>query len=278
MVKLIEDGTISTKQAKQVFEAIMTGEEPEAFAKAHGLVQLSDPAVLLAWITEVLDNNPQSIEDFKGGKDRATGYLIGQLMKMSKGQANPGNMRLTLLCRLTCLTMKRARIIYNPTSGREAIKREMLDILSVYEKAGYETSAFATTPEPMSAAKEAKRAAEEGFDLIVAAGGDGTINEVVNGLSPLKQRPMMAVIPAGTTNDYARALKLPRDEPLEAAKVILQNETIKMDIGQIDKDDKTKYFMNIAALGTISEVTYAVPSLMNLCMDILLIWSKVQNC
>ena len=60
--------------------------------------------------------------------------------------------------------MKRARIIYNPTSGREAIKREMLDILSVYEKAGYETSAFATTPEPMSAAKEAKRAAEEGFD------------------------------------------------------------------------------------------------------------------
>lgn len=100
MVKLIEDGTISTKQAKQVFEAIMTGEEPEAFAKAHGLVQLSDPAVLLAWITEVLDNNPQSIEDFKGGKDRATGYLIGQLMKMSKGQANPGVLNKLLLAEL----------------------------------------------------------------------------------------------------------------------------------------------------------------------------------
>lgn len=158
--------------------------------------------------------------------------------------------------------MKRARIIYNPTSGREAIKREMLDILAVYEKAGYETSAFATTPEPLSAAKEARRAAEAGFDLIVAAGGDGTINEVVNGLSPLTKRPIMAVIPAGTTNDYARALKLPRDEPLEAAKVILQNETIKMDIGKIEKDNEIKYFMNIAALGTISEVTYAVPSLM----------------
>ncbi|MGQ4573483.1 Asp-tRNA(Asn)/Glu-tRNA(Gln) amidotransferase subunit GatB [Leuconostoc pseudomesenteroides] len=100
MVKLIEDGTISTKQAKQVFEAIMIGEEPEAFAKAHGLVQLSDPAVLLAWITEVLDNNPQSIEDFKGGKDRATGYLIGQLMKMSKGQANPGVLNKLLLAEL----------------------------------------------------------------------------------------------------------------------------------------------------------------------------------
>lgn len=156
----------------------------------------------------------------------------------------------------------KARIIYNPTSGRETIKREMLDILQVYEQAGYETSAFATTPEPMSAAKEAARAAKVGFDLIVAAGGDGTINEVVNGLAPLTKRPMMAVIPAGTTNDYARALKLPRDEPLEAAKVIFQHETIKMDIGQVSNHDETKYFMNIAALGTISEVTYTVPSLM----------------
>ncbi|MFR8085561.1 MAG: Asp-tRNA(Asn)/Glu-tRNA(Gln) amidotransferase subunit GatB, partial [Leuconostoc gelidum] len=97
MIKLIEDGTISTKQAKQVFEAIMAGEEPESFAKKNGLVQISDPVVLLGWITDVLDNNPQSIEDFKGGKDRATGYLIGQLMKMSKGQANPGVMNKMLL-------------------------------------------------------------------------------------------------------------------------------------------------------------------------------------
>lgn len=158
--------------------------------------------------------------------------------------------------------MKRARIIYNPTAGREAIKREMLDILAVYESAGYETSTFATTPEPMSAAKEAERVAKAGFDLIVAAGGDGTINEVVNGLAPLNERPLLAVIPAGTTNDYARALKLPRDEPLESAKVILKKETIHMDIGKITKDNQEKYFMNIAALGTISEVTYAVPSLM----------------
>ncbi|MBZ5943839.1 Asp-tRNA(Asn)/Glu-tRNA(Gln) amidotransferase subunit GatB [Leuconostoc gelidum subsp. gasicomitatum] len=97
MIKLIEAGTISTKQAKQVFEAIMAGEEPESFAKKNGLVQISDPIVLLGWITDVLDNNPQSIEDFKGGKDRATGYLIGQLMKMSKGQANPGVMNKMLL-------------------------------------------------------------------------------------------------------------------------------------------------------------------------------------
>ncbi|CAH1852727.1 diacylglycerol kinase family lipid kinase [Convivina intestini] len=158
--------------------------------------------------------------------------------------------------------MKRARIIYNPTSGREVIKREMLDILAVYEQAGYETSAFATTPDPLSAAKEAERAAKEGFDLIVAAGGDGTINEVVNGVAPLRKRPMIAIIPAGTTNDYARALKIPRDEPLEAAKVIFKNENIKMDIGKVNNQTGTKYFMNIAALGTISEVTYSVPSIM----------------
>ena len=81
----------------QLFEAIMVGEEPEAFAKKHGLVQISDPAILLEWITTVLDANPQSIEDFKGGKDRATGFLIGQLMKMSKGQANPTVMNKLLL-------------------------------------------------------------------------------------------------------------------------------------------------------------------------------------
>lgn len=89
MIALIEDGTISTKQAKQVFEAIMVGEEPKAFAEKNGLVQLSDPAVLQPMIDEILDNNAQSIEDFKAGKDRATGFLIGQLMKATKGQANP---------------------------------------------------------------------------------------------------------------------------------------------------------------------------------------------
>lgn len=167
--------------------------------------------------------------------------------------------------------MKRARIIYNPSSGREMVKRDMLDILNVYEQAGYETSTFATTPAPMSAQNEATRAAKAGFDLIVAAGGDGTINEVVNGIAPLEKRPMMAIIPAGTTNDYARALKVSRDDPLEAAKVILKKQTVKMDIGKIqafktgEKEGQlvkqpVRYFMNIAALGTLSELTYAVPS------------------
>ncbi|MCT0005270.1 diacylglycerol kinase [Weissella confusa] len=152
--------------------------------------------------------------------------------------------------------MKRARIIYNPTSGREAIRCDLVDILNVYEKAGYETSAFATTAEPNSALNEARRAAEDGFELLVAAGGDGTINEVVNGIAPLEKRPMLAIIPAGTTNDYARALRIPREDPLEAAKVILKGKAAQMDVGQANDT----YFINIAAGGSLSELTYSVPS------------------
>lgn len=152
--------------------------------------------------------------------------------------------------------MKKARVIYNPTSGKEATKRSLADILQVLEQAGFEASAFATTPEPNSAKNEATRAAKAGFDLIVAAGGDGTINEVVNGIAPLKKRPKMAIIPAGTTNDYARALKIPRDNLKAAAEVILKKQTIKMDIGQA----RENYFINIAAGGHLTELTYDVPS------------------
>lgn len=89
MIKLIDDGTISTKMAKKVFKAITKGEEPAGYVKEHGLVQLSDPAQLQPIIDEVLANNEQSIEDFKNGKDRAVGYLVGQIMKQTHGQANP---------------------------------------------------------------------------------------------------------------------------------------------------------------------------------------------
>lgn len=154
---------------------------------------------------------------------------------------------------------KRARVIYNPTSGREALRSDLVDILAIYEKAGYETSAFATTPAPDSAKNEAKRAAEDGFDLIVAAGGDGTLNEVVNGIAGLEHRPTLAIIPAGTTNDYARALRIPRDDPIAAAKLILnKRKKFKIDIGQAGDN----YFMNIAAGGTLTELTYDVPSQM----------------
>ncbi|MEG1503007.1 diacylglycerol kinase [Enterococcus sp. 22-H-5-01] len=152
--------------------------------------------------------------------------------------------------------MKKARLIYNPVSGKEIMRNNLADILIAIEKAGYEASAFATTPVPDSAKTEATRAAKAGFDLIVAAGGDGTINEVVNGIAGLEHRPKMAIIPAGTTNDYARALKIPRNNVKAAAEVIQKQQTVKMDIGKA----ADTYFINIAAGGSLTELTYDVPS------------------
>ncbi len=150
----------------------------------------------------------------------------------------------------------RARVIYNPTSGKEAIKKNLVAILQILEESGYEASAFATTPEKNSAKKEALRAAKAGFKLLVAAGGDGTINEVVNGIAPLEKRPRVAIIPAGTTNDYARALKIPRDNIVKAAQVIKKNQILPMDIGKANDH----YFINIGAGGYLTELTYDVPS------------------
>lgn len=90
MVKLLADGTISSKIAKKVFaDTVETGKAPKVIMEEQGLVQISDPEQLKAFVTEALDNNPQSIEDFKNGKGKATGFLVGQIMKISKGQANP---------------------------------------------------------------------------------------------------------------------------------------------------------------------------------------------
>ncbi|OIK16459.1 aspartyl/glutamyl-tRNA amidotransferase subunit B [Bacillus sp. MUM 116] len=90
MIKLIENGTISSKIAKTVFkELIENGGDAEKIVKEKGLVQISDEGTLLKVIAEVLDANPQSIEDFKNGKQKAVGFLVGQLMKATKGQANP---------------------------------------------------------------------------------------------------------------------------------------------------------------------------------------------
>ena len=90
MIKLIEDGTISSKIAKKVFaELVEKGGDPEKIVKEKGLVQISDPEQLKEIVNKVLDENEQSIIDYKGGKGKALGFLVGQIMKATKGQANP---------------------------------------------------------------------------------------------------------------------------------------------------------------------------------------------
>lgn len=90
MINLIKDGIISSKIAKKVFQEIIQNDtDPKAWVEAKGMVQLSDPAKLTPIITGILDDNQQSIDDFKNGKDRAVGFLVGKIMKETRGQANP---------------------------------------------------------------------------------------------------------------------------------------------------------------------------------------------
>jgi len=153
--------------------------------------------------------------------------------------------------------MKRARIIYNPTSGREVFKKHLPEVLEKLEVAGYETSCHATTCEG-DATMAAKNAVERGFDIIIAVGGDGTLNEVVSGVSPFEKRPKVGLIPMGTTNDFARAVHIPRNIEV-AVDIIIQGDTLPVDVGLLNGE---RYFINISAGGRITELTYEVPSKM----------------
>lgn len=91
MVNLIEKGTISSKIAKTVFkEMLQSGKLPQQIVEEQGLVQISDEGAILAIVQEVVANNPASVQDYQAGKEKAIGFLVGQVMKQSKGKANPG--------------------------------------------------------------------------------------------------------------------------------------------------------------------------------------------
>lgn len=90
MINYIVDETISSKQAKKVFDLMVnTGKDPEIIIEENHMKQISSPDEIRKIVCEVLANNPQSIEDYKNGKDRAVGFLVGQIMKATAGQANP---------------------------------------------------------------------------------------------------------------------------------------------------------------------------------------------
>jgi aspartyl-tRNA(Asn)/glutamyl-tRNA(Gln) amidotransferase subunit B len=91
MIGLIEKGTISSKIAKTVFKAMIeSGKSPQAIVEEQGLVQISDEGAIQAVVDAIVAGNPQSVADFKAGKEKAVGFLVGQVMKETKGKANPG--------------------------------------------------------------------------------------------------------------------------------------------------------------------------------------------
>ncbi|SFL78969.1 Asp-tRNA(Asn)/Glu-tRNA(Gln) amidotransferase subunit GatB [Pelosinus propionicus] len=90
LLALIEKGIISNKIAKAVFEEMWTSrKDAEVIVKEKGLVQISDSSEIVAIVESVIAANPQSVADFKAGKDKAIGFLVGQIMKQTKGRANP---------------------------------------------------------------------------------------------------------------------------------------------------------------------------------------------
>ena len=90
VIELIDNGTISSAIAKKVIEELFENpKNPEDIIKEKGWIQISDEGAIKEVVLKILDNNPQSIIDYKAGKDRALGFLVGQAMKETKGKANP---------------------------------------------------------------------------------------------------------------------------------------------------------------------------------------------
>ncbi|MDQ0495060.1 Asp-tRNA(Asn)/Glu-tRNA(Gln) amidotransferase subunit GatB [Paenibacillus brasilensis] len=91
MIGLLEKGTINSKIAKTVFKEMLESDKlPQQIVEEKGLVQISDEGAVLTIVEQVVAANPQSVEDYKAGKQKAIGFLVGQVMKESKGKANPG--------------------------------------------------------------------------------------------------------------------------------------------------------------------------------------------
>ena len=90
LIELIEKGTISSKIAKDVLDKMFENpEKPSKIIKDNGWVQISDEGAIKAIVQKIIDANPQSVQDFKSGKEKALGFLVGQAMKETKGKANP---------------------------------------------------------------------------------------------------------------------------------------------------------------------------------------------
>lgn len=147
--------------------------------------------------------------------------------------------------------MKRLLFIINPKAGRTAIKNDLFEIIMTFSKAGYEVITYPTTG-PDDA--ERKVIAEgKNYDLIVCAGGDGTLDNTVCGYMKMGDvKVPLGYIPAGTTNDFARSLRISR-KPLEAAKQIVNGEIARIDVGRLNE----KYFIYIAAFGIFTDISYS---------------------
>ncbi|MEG2097590.1 MAG: diacylglycerol kinase family lipid kinase [Pseudoflavonifractor sp.] len=148
--------------------------------------------------------------------------------------------------------MKKLLFIYNPQAGTGQIRGRLAGMLDVFTRRGWLVTVHPTQGKA-DATSIATRLGGQ-FDRIVCCGGDGTLHEVVTGLMALPRRPVLGYIPAGTTNDFSRNLKLPKSYD-GRAEVAAAGIPRPCDIGQFNE----AYFVYVAAFGAFTDVAYATP-------------------
>ena len=149
--------------------------------------------------------------------------------------------------------MKKAVVIVNPTSGREKGKEYGPQVKEALKKV-YDEVELRWTEGEGDATRFSQEAARANVEAIYALGGDGTVNECINGIAPEKNRPAFGFIPLGTVNDLGRVLGIPMN-PEKAIQEITAYKRKPVDIGKINDH----YFADIVAIGSIPEAVHDVP-------------------
>ena len=144
---------------------------------------------------------------------------------------------------------KKLLFVFNPCSGKAQIKNQLLDIVDTMVKADYEVTIYPT--QCAGDAKEKVEAYAGNYDLVVCSGGDGTLDEVVTGMMQCKAKVPLGYIPAGSTNDFASSLGIPKDME-KAAEAAVIGKPFPCDVGLFNGD----YFVYVAAFGLFTEVSY----------------------
>lgn len=142
--------------------------------------------------------------------------------------------------------------VYNPMAGKEQIRNKLSDIIQIFCRAGFEVTIFATMGREDATNIVIEKGSE--YDYVVCSGGDGTMNEVASGLVQLEKRPICGYIPAGTVNDFASSLKIPKTMK-NAAQLIVDGSVFNCDMGKFND----KYFTYVAGFGAFTEVSYQTP-------------------
>lgn len=144
---------------------------------------------------------------------------------------------------------KKMLFVFNPKAGKGKIKTHLLDIVDIFSSHNYEII-IRSTQAPRDAYEKAKEYADS-VDLIVCSGGDGTLDEVVTGIMEVDSSVPIGYIPAGSTNDFANSLFIPKNM-IRVAEMIMAEELYHCDIGRFNQ----KTFAYVAAFGLFTDVSY----------------------